>query len=94
MPCLGEDQIRALHVGRSKLHWTWSANGVFGRPDHRRPPRVRRGSLLGRPGRAATSSGRVVQRIHAGDLTHFPSSVVDGGYVFVPTLTGITAFRG
>ena len=40
------------------------------------------------------SNGSVVQKIHAGDLTHFPSEVVDGGYVFVPTLTGVTAFRG
>jgi hypothetical protein len=40
------------------------------------------------------SNGSVVQRIHAGSLTHFPSEVVDGGFVFVPTLTGITAFHG
>jgi hypothetical protein len=40
------------------------------------------------------SDGTEVQRIHAGDLTHFPSEVVDGGYVFVPTLSGITAFHG
>ena len=38
--------------------------------------------------------GTVVQRIHAGSLTHFPSQVVDGGFVFVPTLGGITAFHG
>jgi hypothetical protein len=35
-----------------------------------------------------------LQRLHAGELTHFPSEVVDGGRVFVPTLSGITAFRG
>ncbi len=39
-------------------------------------------------------NGSVIQRIHAGNLTHFPSQVVDGGFVFVPTLTGITAFHG
>ena len=39
-------------------------------------------------------SGFVLQRIHAGPLTHFPSEVVDGGRVFVPTLRGITAFEG
>ena len=48
----------------------------------------------GRPGRAPAANGSVVQRIHAGVLTHFPSEVVDGGYVFVPTLSGITAFHG
>jgi hypothetical protein len=37
--------------------------------------------------------GHQLQRLHAGSVSHFPSQVVDGGYVFVPTLTGITAFR-
>ncbi len=40
------------------------------------------------------SDGSLVQRLHAGSLTHFPSEVVDGGFVFVPTLDGVTAFRG
>jgi hypothetical protein len=39
-------------------------------------------------------TGRTLQRIHAGDLTHFPSVTVDGGFVFVPTLSGVTAFHG
>jgi outer membrane protein assembly factor BamB len=94
MPCLGEDQVRALHVGRSKIHWSWSADGVFGAPiiaGHRVYVADRySGDLVV----LRMSTGHVVQRIHAGDLTHFPSSVVDGGYVFVPTLTGITAFQG
>jgi hypothetical protein len=94
MPCLGEDQIRALHVGRSRVHWTWSADNVFGAPviaGHRVYVADRfSGDLVV----LRLSTGHVVQRIHAGDLTHFPSSVTDGGYVFVPTLTGVTAFRG
>jgi hypothetical protein len=40
------------------------------------------------------SDGSQVQRLHAGSLTHFPSEVVSGRFVFVPTLTGVTAFRG
>ena len=40
------------------------------------------------------ASGAVQQRIHAGSMTHFPSEVVDGGWVFISTLTGITAFTG
>src|SRR4029079_14819868 len=94
MPCLGEDQVRALHVGRSKIHWSWSADGVFGAPiiaGHRVYVADRySGDLVV----LRMSTGHVVQRIHAGDLTHFPSSVVDGGYVFVPTLNGIAAFQG
>jgi hypothetical protein len=94
MPCLGEDSVRALHVGPHRLSWTWSASGVYGSA-----------VIAGR--RAYVSdrdsgdlvvlrmrNGSVVQRIHAGNVTHFPSEVVDGGFVFVPTLGGIVAFRG
>jgi outer membrane protein assembly factor BamB len=93
MPCLGENQVRALHVGPRRLHWTWSAN-VYGAP-------VVAGSRVYVADRNSGDlvvlrlrNGRVLQRIHAGNLTHFPSEVVDGGFVFVPTLTGVTAFRG
>src|SRR4029079_8689256 len=94
MPCLREDRILALHVGRAHLRWTWSADSLYGAP-------VVAGSLVYVADRFTgdlvvleLSTGAVVQRIHAGDLTHFPSEVVDGGHVFVPTLTGITAFQG
>ena len=93
MPCLGEDQVRALRVGPTRLHWAWSAN-VYGSP-------VIAGNRVYVADRNSgdlvvlrLENGAVVQRIHAGDLTHFPSQVVDGGFVFVPTLTGITAFHG
>jgi outer membrane protein assembly factor BamB len=93
MPCLGENQVRALRVGRHHLSWAWSA-GVYGSP-------VVAGSRVYVADRGSGDlvvlrlrDGSVVQRIHAGSLTHFPSQVVDGGYVFVPTLTGITAFHG
>ncbi|MGC4110861.1 MAG: PQQ-binding-like beta-propeller repeat protein [Nocardioides sp.] len=94
MPCLGEDQIRALRVGKGSLHWSWSADNVFGAP-------VIAGGKVYVADRYSgdlvvlrLSNGHELQRIHAGDLTHFPSEVVDNGFVFVPTLTGITAFRG
>jgi hypothetical protein len=94
MPCLFENQIRALRVGRSHLHWTWTADNLFGAP-------VVAGSRVYVADRYSGdlvvlrfATGHVVQRIHAGSLTHFPSLVVDGGHVFVPTLSGITAFRG
>ena len=93
MPCLIEGQIRALRVGKSSLHWIWSAK-VYSAP-------VIAGSRVYVSDRASgdlvvlrLSNGSVVQRIPAGSHTHFPSEVVDGGYVFVPTLTGVTAFRG
>ena len=94
MPCLGENQVRALHVGKRHLRWTWSADALYGSP-------VVAGSRVYVADRTTGDlvvlrfgNGSVVQRIHAGDLTHFPSEVVDGGFVFVPTLTGITAFHG
>jgi hypothetical protein len=94
MPCLGQHQIRALHVGAHGMHWVWSANGLYSSP-------VVAGSRVYVADRDSGDlvvlrlrNGSVVQRIHAGNLTHFPSSVVDGGFVFVPTLTGVTAFHG
>src|SRR5207247_1533962 len=77
MPCLGQYQVRALRVGKAKLHWAWSA-GVYGSP-------VIAGSRVYVADRNSgdlvvlrLSDGTEVQRIHAGDLTHFPSEVVDG----------------
>jgi outer membrane protein assembly factor BamB len=94
MPCLDERQIRALHVGAHGLHWVWSADGLYSSP-------VVAGSRVYVADRDSgdlvvlrLDNGSVVQRISAGALTHFPSSVVDGGFVFVPTLTGVTAFHG
>jgi outer membrane protein assembly factor BamB len=94
MPCLGESRVRALHVGRSRLRWGWSGPSAYGSPvvaGHRVYVADRySGDLFV----LRLRDGHVVQRIHAGSLTHFPSAVADGGFVFVPTLTGITAFRG
>jgi outer membrane protein assembly factor BamB len=94
MPCLFSDQVRALAVGSSSLHWAWTADDLYGSP-------IVAGSRVYVADRESgdlvvlnLSDGSLVQRIHAGSLTHFPSSVVDGGYVFVPTLTGVTAFHG
>ena len=40
------------------------------------------------------ATGTVLDRRHAGPLTHFPSQVVSGDWVFVPTTDGVTAFLG
>jgi outer membrane protein assembly factor BamB len=94
MPCLGENQIRELHVGRQHLHWGWSSATMFGAPVIAGPRVYVADRFSGDLIVLRLTSGTVVQRIHAGNLTHFPSAVVDGGYVFVPTMSGITAFRG
>jgi outer membrane protein assembly factor BamB len=93
-PCLDEGEMRALNVTRHHLHWSWTVSDLYGSP-------IIAGSRVYVSDRDSgdlvvlrLSDGKVLQRLHAGSLTHFPSEVVDGGYVFVPTLTGITAFRG
>ena len=93
LPCLGEHQVRALRVGRRSLHWLWSA-GVYGSP-------VIAGNEVYVTDRDTgdlvvlrLADGTEVQRLHVGSVTHFPSQTISGDYVFVPTLTGITAFQG
>jgi outer membrane protein assembly factor BamB len=93
MPCLGEGSVRALVVGSRSLRWSWTAD-VYASP-------VIAGKLAYVADRdsgdlvvLSLATGEELDRIHAGELTHFPSQVVDGGMVFVPTLTGVTAFTG
>ncbi|HET8605091.1 MAG TPA: PQQ-binding-like beta-propeller repeat protein [Marmoricola sp.] len=94
LPCKGEYAIRALHVGTASLSWGWRRSGVYSSPvvagrrvyvaDEHSGDLV----VLG------LARGRVLARYHAGPLPHFPSQVVSGPWVFVPTLRGVTAFRG
>jgi PQQ-like domain len=93
LPCLPSGEIRAMRVGPSALHWVWRAP-AFGAPVIAGPRVYVADRNTGDLVVVRLKTGHVVQRIHAGDLTHFPSQVVDGGYVFVPTLSGITAFHG
>jgi outer membrane protein assembly factor BamB len=94
MPCLFTHQIRALEVGSSSLHWAWTADGLYGSPIIAGPRVYVADRESGDLFVLDLADGSLVQRIHAGSLTHVPSSVVDGGYVFVPTLSGVTAFHG
>lgn len=94
MPCKGEGAIRALTVGTSSLHWSWTAKGVYSSP-------VIAGNRVYVADQGSgdlvvlrLSDGKVVDRHHAGSLPHFSSQVVSGDWVFVPTLSGVTAFRG
>jgi hypothetical protein len=94
MPCKGQTAIRALIVGRHSLRWSWTASNTYASPviaGHRVYAADETSGDLVVLGMA---HGRELQRIHAGSLPHFPSEVVAGGWVFVPTLTGITALRG
>ena len=93
-PCLFENEVRLLHVGPQDLRWGWTRTGLYGSP-------VVAGSRVYVADRDSgdlfvlrLSDGSLLQRIHAGPVTHFPSETVSGDYVFVPTLRGVTAFRG
>lgn len=94
MPCKGEGAIRALHVGSSSLSWSWRADGLYSSPvvagDRVYLADQASGDLVV----LSLADGSVLQRIHAGPLQHFPSSVVAGDWVFVSTLDGVTAFHG
>jgi outer membrane protein assembly factor BamB len=92
-PCLFQNQIRLLHVGSRSLRWGWTHHGLYGSP-------VIAGSRVYVMDRDSgdlfvlrLTDGKQIQRIHAGPATHFPSETVSGNYVFVPTLSGVTAFR-
>jgi outer membrane protein assembly factor BamB len=94
MPCKGETSIRALRVGASSLSWSWTRSGVYGSPviagTHVYAADEGSGDLVV----LRLSDGAIVQRRHVGELAHFPSQVVSGDWVFVPTMHGVSAFRG
>jgi outer membrane protein assembly factor BamB len=92
MPCM--DGIRALKVGKHSLHWRWTASGIYGSPviagkrvfvADRNSGNLDVLSLHDGHGHGSTS---------VGSLTNFPSEVVEGGKVYVPTRSGVTAVHG
>jgi outer membrane protein assembly factor BamB len=92
MPCLGENAVRELHVTKRHISFGWTASGVYSSP-------VTAGQRVYVADRNSgdlvvlrRGNGNEIQRLHAGNLTHFPSATISGGMVFVPTLDGITAF--
>jgi outer membrane protein assembly factor BamB len=94
MPCKGETAIRALTVGLHSLTWSWTASNLYSSPVIAGQRVYLADENSGDLVVLRLSDGQLLQRIHAGTLPHFPSEVVDGGHVFVPTLTGVTAFVG
>jgi outer membrane protein assembly factor BamB len=94
MPCRGPVALRALTVGQSTLQWSWSHINIYSSP-------VIAGDKVYVADRATgdlfvlrLSDGTTIERHPVGALTHFPSQTVSGDYVFVTSLTGVTAFRG
>ncbi|HEX3707475.1 MAG TPA: PQQ-binding-like beta-propeller repeat protein [Mycobacteriales bacterium] len=92
MPCAGG--VRALVVGRHSLSWRWTASGIYGSPVVAGKRVYVADKSTGDLKVLSLATGNVVSSTPVGSLTHFPSEVVDGNHVFVPTLSGITAIRG
>ncbi|HEX3900497.1 MAG TPA: PQQ-binding-like beta-propeller repeat protein [Mycobacteriales bacterium] len=86
--------VLAVTVSNGKLHTKWTASGMYGAP-------VIAGQRVfvadldsGDLEVLSLKNGHVITSIPVGSLATFPSEVVDGNHVFVPTLSGITAIRG
>jgi hypothetical protein len=81
-------------VGTSSMHWSWTRRNVYGSPvvagDRVYVADRNSGDLVV----LSLGTGAVLGRHHAGPMPHFPSQVVTGDWVFVPTLAGVTAFLG
>jgi hypothetical protein len=94
-PCKsGTLGMLAVGAGKHGLHVRWRTNGVYGSP-------VVAGNRVFVADLESSSlkvlslkTGHVVASMPVGSLPTFPSEVVDGNHVFVPTLSGITALRG
>jgi hypothetical protein len=95
LPCKsGDSGLLALTVGKHSLHTKWRTGGIYGSPIVA-GQRVYVADLnSGDLKVLSLRTGHVVASISVGALSHFPSEVVDGNHVFVPTLAGITAIRG
>jgi YVTN family beta-propeller protein len=95
MPCkYGETSILALTVGKHSLHTKWRKDNIYGSPiiAGKRVYVADLGS--GDLKVLSLKTGHLVASISVGSLPTFPSEVVDGNHIFVPTTTGITAIRG
>ena len=94
MPCKFPLGIRALKVGSSSLKWSWTRSGMYASPV------IADGKVYVADQASddlvvlRLSDGSVVERHPVGNLGHFPSEVVSGDWVFVPSMTGVTAFKG
>jgi outer membrane protein assembly factor BamB len=94
LPCRKQDAIRAVRVGPSSLRWGWTARGVDSSPVVAGTRVYAADSNRGALVVLRLRDGKVLRRLPAGPMPHFASQIVCGNWVFVPTLQGVTAFRG
>jgi outer membrane protein assembly factor BamB len=92
MPC--REGIRLLAVGKSALHWRWGASGIYGSAVIAGKKVYVNDANSGALKVLSLRSGHVLSSHPVGSPTHFTSVVIDGNHVFVPSMSGITAFHG
>jgi outer membrane protein assembly factor BamB len=93
LPCRKDNAIHALRVGPSSLRWRWTAHGVYSSPVVAGKKVYVADAHSGALVVLRLRDGKVLRRLPAGPMPHFPSQIVCGNWVFVPTLQGVTAFR-
>ena len=84
LPC--NDGLRAVAVSGNQMHWLWRASGTMGSPI------VCRGVLYAFDGSSLAElslSGRVLHRVHVGDVTRFTTPVPVGNSVVVATTSHV-----
>jgi YVTN family beta-propeller protein len=97
LPCKNFSKPRsvmAVRVRGHKLHRRWNAKGIYGAPIIAGKRVYVADPESGDLKVLSLRTGHVVASIGVGSLPTFPSEVVDGNHVFVPTTSGITAVRG
>ena len=93
--CQVDRRIRKIKVTADSIEWGWTSPvKMVGSP-------VVAGDRVYVPDRTENrlyvlrlSDGTVLQQLPLPETTHFPTVMVNGGYVFVNTLHGVTAFTG
>jgi hypothetical protein len=94
-PCKSPSfSMLAVTVGKRSLHHKWQANGVYGSPVIAGKKVYLADFGTGTLKTLSLKTGHVIDSVSVGSLPTFPSEVVDGNHIFVPTLDGITALRG
>ena len=95
LPCkTGQLGMLAVTAGKKSLHTKWRTNGVYGSPIIAGKKVFVADLESGTLKVLSLATGRVIGSISVGSLPTFPSEVVDGNHIFVPTTSGITAIRG
>jgi YVTN family beta-propeller protein len=97
LPCKNfsaPQSVLAVSVHGNSLRTKWRTRGIYGSPIIAGARVYVADQDSGELRVLSLKTGHIVASIPVGNLPTFPSEVVDGNHVFVPTTTGVTAVRG